>query len=41
MSKLIYVAFISRKLKSEFESLKSGKFEDKNLYEFIDRARMI
>jgi Txe/YoeB family toxin of Txe-Axe toxin-antitoxin module len=38
MNKSIYVAFISKKLKTEFESLKSGKFEDKKLYEFIDRA---
>ena len=38
MKKDIYVAFISQKLKKDFESLKSGKFEDKKLYEFIDRA---
>ena len=32
------VAFISKKLKEEFESLKEGKFEDKQLYKFITRA---
>jgi len=34
----ISVAFISKKIKDEFESLKEGKFEDKQLYKFIDRA---
>ena len=38
MKKEISVAFISKKLKEEFESLKEGKFEDKQLYKFIDRA---
>ena len=38
MNKEIYVAFISEKLKEEFESLKEGKFEDKELYRFIIRA---
>ncbi|MBD3203767.1 hypothetical protein GF327_05700 [Candidatus Woesearchaeota archaeon] len=38
MKKEIIVAFISEKLKSDFESLNEGKFEDKKLYEFIDRA---
>jgi len=38
MNKEIYVAFISKKLKEEFETLKEGKFEDKELYEFINRA---
>ncbi len=32
------VGFISKKLKEEFESLKEGKYEDKQLYSFIDRA---
>lgn len=32
------VAFISKKLKGQFESLKGGKFEDKRLYGFINRA---
>ena len=36
--KQIYVAFITPQLKQEFDSLKEGKFEDKKLYEFIDRA---
>ncbi|MAG08268.1 hypothetical protein CMO89_02250 [Candidatus Woesearchaeota archaeon] len=34
----IFVAFISNKLKEEFESLKEGKIQDQNLYKFIDRA---
>jgi hypothetical protein len=38
MKKEISVAFISKKLKEEFDSLNEGKFEDKNLYKFIDRA---
>lgn len=36
--KQIFVSFISAKLKQEFDSLKEGKFEDKQLYQFIDRA---
>ena len=38
VSKEILIAFISKKLKQEFESLKQGKFEDKELYNFIGRA---
>jgi Txe/YoeB family toxin of Txe-Axe toxin-antitoxin module len=38
MSKELLVAFISSKLKKEFELLKEGKFEDKKLYKFIDKA---
>ena len=38
MNKEINVAFISAKLKDEFDSLKKGKFEDKQLYGFLDRA---
>ncbi|MBI2129496.1 type II toxin-antitoxin system YoeB family toxin [Candidatus Woesearchaeota archaeon] len=38
MRKEILVAFISQKLKEEFESLTDGKFEDKQLYKFICRA---
>jgi len=38
MSKEINVAFISTNLKEEFDSLEEGKFEDKQLYEFIDKA---
>ena len=33
-----YVAFVDKKLESEFESLKDGKFQDKKLFAFIDRA---
>ncbi len=36
--KEIFVAFISEKVKREFEFLKEGKFEDKKLYGFICRA---
>lgn len=39
MSKEISVAFISQKLKAEFDSLKNGKFEDKQLYAYISRAQ--
>jgi|SRR3989338_1404444 len=38
MSKEINVAFISTNLKEEFDSLEEGKFEDKQLYGFIDKA---
>jgi len=38
MNKEIKVAFISEKIKAEFDSLKSGKFEDQQLYNFINRA---
>ena len=37
-NKVIKVGFISERLKEQFNSLKTGKFEDKKLYEFIDRA---
>lgn len=37
-NKQIHVAFISKKLKELFEQLKEGKFEDKQLYKFINRA---
>ena len=36
--KPIYVAFASPKLEKNFDKLKEGKFEDKQLYEFIERA---
>ena len=36
--KSISVTFATQKLESTFEELKQGKFEDKRLYEFIDRA---
>ena len=38
MAKEISVAFVSQKLKQEFEDLKESKFEDKQLYKFILRA---
>jgi hypothetical protein len=38
MNKEISVAFINKTLKEHFELLKQGKFEDKQLYHFIDRA---
>ncbi len=38
-NKLIYVTFGEKKLEQEFEILKEGKFQDKQLHEFIDRAR--
>jgi hypothetical protein len=36
--KQVYVAFADKKLESNFELLREGKFEDKKLYEFINRA---
>ena len=36
--KPIYVTFGEKKIEEEFELLKDGKFQDKQLYEFIDRA---
>ena len=36
--KQIFVAFVSNKLKNEFEILKDSKVQDKTLYKFIDRA---
>ena len=33
-----HVGFINKNLKNEFQTLKKGKFEDKQLYDFIDRA---
>ena len=38
MNKQASVGFISQKLKQEFESLKEGRFEDKRLYQFLNRA---
>jgi hypothetical protein len=34
----IYVSFANSKLEEDFEKLKKGKFEDKQLYQFIERA---
>lgn len=36
--KSTFVAFISQKVKLEFEKLEEGKFEDKQLHTFIQRA---
>ncbi len=36
--KPIYVTFANQKLEKEFEKLKEEKFEDKQLYIFIQRA---
>ncbi|MBU4283973.1 MAG: type II toxin-antitoxin system YoeB family toxin, partial [Nanoarchaeota archaeon] len=36
--KPIYVTFSNKKLESNFESLKKGKFQDKQLYNFIEKA---
>jgi translation initiation factor 2 beta subunit (eIF-2beta)/eIF-5 len=36
--KRTYVTFGSKKIENEFEVLKKGKFEDKKLYEFIERV---
>ena len=33
-----HITFGSKKTEDTFEHLKEGKFEDKQLYEFIDRA---
>ena len=38
MNRDISVAFITPRLKQEWEALKDRKFEDKQLYKFIDRA---
>jgi len=38
MNKDIFVAFISEKVKSEFDGLDKGKFEDKQLYSHINTA---
>ena len=36
--KPIYVAFANPKLENDFEKLQKSKFEDKQLYTFIERA---
>ena len=36
--KQIYVIFCSKKLESSFESLKKEKFQDKKLYDSIEKA---
>ena len=37
-NKPTYVTFGEKKIEQEFEILKEGKFQDKQLYEFIERA---
>ncbi len=37
-NKPIYVSFREKKIENEFEVLKEGKFEDKQLFDFIERA---
>jgi len=37
-NKPVHVTFGEKKIEKEFEELKEGKFEDKQLYNFIDRA---
>jgi Txe/YoeB family toxin of Txe-Axe toxin-antitoxin module len=37
-NKPIYVAFANKNLENDFEKLQKGKFEDKQLYKFIERA---
>ncbi|MDI3544514.1 MAG: hypothetical protein PWQ28_795 [Candidatus Woesearchaeota archaeon] len=36
--KPIYVTFGDKKVEKGYESLKEGKYKDKQLYNFIDRA---
>jgi methionine synthase II (cobalamin-independent) len=36
--KPVYVVFVNKKLEKNFEKLNKGKFQDKNLYKFINRA---
>lgn len=36
--KPIYVAFADKQTEALFEKLKKGKFEDKRLYDFLNRA---
>ena len=36
--KQLKVTFCDKKTEDDFESLKEGKFEDKELYKFIDRS---
>jgi hypothetical protein len=37
-NKPLYVTFVEKKLENDFEALKEGRFEDKQLYDFINRA---
>jgi len=36
--KPVYVTFGEKKIEQEFELLKEGKFQDKQLYAFVERA---
>ena len=38
MNKEIFVIFINNNLKSDFEKLEKGNFENKKLFEYINRA---
>jgi len=38
LNKQIYVAFGEKKLENDYEMLKQGKFQDKQLHDFIERA---
>jgi len=38
IKKDVFVVFVNPKIEKEFESLKEGKFEDKKLYKYIQRA---
>lgn len=38
MTQEIHVAFITQKLKEQFHHLEEGKFEDQQLFKFINRA---
>jgi len=38
MEKSIFTVFINPKVESEFDKLETGKFEDKKLHEYIERA---
>ncbi len=40
MNKSVYVTFVNKKTEDFFEELKNGKFEDKKLYEFIEKAQI-
>ena len=40
-ARIKYVSFIEDATRKSFDKLKSGKFEDKTLYEFIDMANYI
>jgi len=37
--KQIYVTFADKNIEDDFELLKKGKFQDQQLYKFIERAK--